>query len=106
VTWKKGQSGNPRGRPKKDWDAVEMAREHGADAIQALVDNLKDESGSVRNVAALGLLDRGYGKPAQTNNVNVTRDDVRHLTGRDLDLAISEALAREEAPKRGSGLAH
>ena len=42
-----------------------MARAHTTEAIDALVANLRDENGSVRNMAAVALLDRGWGRPVQ-----------------------------------------
>lgn len=58
----KGKSGNPGGRPKTIKEVQELAREQTPAAIQALVDNLKDESGQVRNTAATELLNRAWGK--------------------------------------------
>ena len=66
MTWKAGQSGNPGGRPKVLNEEKELARVHTKAAIDTLVKNLSDENGSIRNQAAIALLDRGYGKPAQT----------------------------------------
>jgi HEAT repeat protein len=103
MPWKKGQSGNPSGRPAIIRDVQALAQAHTVDAIKALVDNLKDENGGVRNTAALALLDRGYGKPAQTVNNNITRTDVRTLTNDELDAAIAAALAREAQAERAQG---
>jgi hypothetical protein len=65
--FKKGESGNPGGRPKVVAEVKELARRHTTDAIQTLVSIMKDPSSApaARVSAANALLDRGYGKPPQ-----------------------------------------
>ena len=60
----KGKSGNPGGRPRDEQKVAELARSYSVEAIDTLVDimrNGKDER--VRGTAATALLDRGWGKP-------------------------------------------
>ena len=59
----KGQSGNPGGRPKAVLDVQALARAHTTDAVQTLVDCLRDPKHKV--AAATALLDRGWGRPVQ-----------------------------------------
>lgn len=63
-----GQSGNPGGRPKDNKIVREKAREHTEDAIAVLYAIMMDEAKheSARISAAVAILDRGWGKPAQT----------------------------------------
>ena len=59
-----GSSGNPGGRPKDKARVAELARSYTSEAIDTLVDlmrNGRDER--VRGTAAQALLDRGWGKP-------------------------------------------
>ena len=59
-----GTSGNPGGRPKDEARVAELARSYTSEAIDTLVDlmrNGRDER--VRGTAAQALLDRGWGKP-------------------------------------------
>jgi hypothetical protein len=68
MTFKPGQSGNPNGRRKIDKDLQELMRQHTPAAINALVAALKQPRERV--AAAVALLDRAYGKPSQTLDVN------------------------------------
>jgi hypothetical protein len=61
--FKKGQSGNPGGRAKGIAEMQELARTHTPAAIEALVVSLANAQTRVH--AAVALLDRGWGKPAQ-----------------------------------------
>jgi len=64
ARFQKGQSGNPGGRPKVTAEVKALARQHTQAAIRALVAALQDPKTAVP--AAVALLDRGYGKPAQS----------------------------------------
>ncbi len=76
--WKKGQSGNPAGRPKASYRVAELAREHTEEALATLVGvmngTLLDGDGKPANLkiradAARTLLDRGHGKSASLKEV-------------------------------------
>src|SRR6478672_6013047 len=85
--FKKGQSGNPGGRPKVVAEVKELAREHTAEAIETLVSIMTNPKSApaARVSAANSLLDRGYGKPPQ------------HITG---DVAASYVARLPEPAKR------
>jgi Family of unknown function (DUF5681) len=65
--FKKGQSGNPGGRPKVVAEVKELARAHTHKAIETLVSIMGNPKAApaARVSAANALLDRGYGKPPQ-----------------------------------------
>jgi hypothetical protein len=61
--FKKGQSGNPGGRPKELREIQTLAREYGVAAIKALASIAEGgKSESARIAAATALLDRGFGR--------------------------------------------
>ena len=71
--FKKGQSGNPGGRPKVVAEIRHLARERGPEAIAALVMVMKEgKSEAARVAAATALLDRGWGRPMQSDETEVT----------------------------------
>jgi hypothetical protein len=72
--WQKGQSGNPGGRPKGLGRIRDIAQKHTELAMETLKDICKNgESETARVQAATALLDRGWGKPAQS--VDITNSD-------------------------------
>jgi hypothetical protein len=86
----KGVSGNPGGRKKVPENVGDIAREATPDAIRTLIKIMKSEKASfaVRAYAAEKILDRAYGKPAQTNTLVVGQ--IRRKAS---DLSDDELLA-------------
>ena len=76
TRWQKGQSGNPGGRPKVVGDLQEQARQWAPEALEALreIAASKDAPPSARVSAAVALLDRGYGKPAQSIDAKISNE--------------------------------
>ncbi|MFJ7438079.1 DUF5681 domain-containing protein [Methylorubrum thiocyanatum] len=74
--WKKGQSGNPKGKPPIIREVQELARQQTENAIDALVSIMGNEksNASARVQAAVALLDRGWGRPKQSVDVKVDHD--------------------------------
>ena len=58
-----GQSGNPGGRPKDEHRVAELARSYTLEAIDTLVELMREGNDErIRGTAAQALLDRGWGK--------------------------------------------
>ena len=66
--WPKGFCPNPGGRPKAAHDIVALARQYTDKAIAALYEALDDPR--TRVAAAQALLDRGYGRAIQRQELS------------------------------------
>jgi hypothetical protein len=75
--WQAGQSGNPKGAPKRSNGRTlqELAREHTEEALKTLVVAMRFK-GPQQVPAAIAVLDRGWGRPAQRIE---TQSDHLHL---------------------------
>src|SRR6266545_3030467 len=81
APWKKGQSGNPGGRPKQPVKMTELARRYGPEAINLLVEKMRHgEDDRVQVMAAKILLDRGYGTVAPQTEMPLTLESVVELS--------------------------
>lgn len=73
-TWQKGKSGNPGGRSPRvgpnGETAAQLARMHTAEAIQTLAEGLKAPEWQIRVACAQALLDRGWGKPKESMDLD------------------------------------
>jgi hypothetical protein len=72
----------------------DLAREHTKEAIKTLVRVMRDsKSDQARAGAACQILDRGWGKPAQTQDLKVNdKRDVREWTKDELLAFLNEAF--------------
>lgn len=61
----KGQSGNPSGKPKQDNEVKRLAKEYTIEAVERLAEWMRGSNPKASVSAAVALLDRGWGKPAQ-----------------------------------------
>jgi hypothetical protein len=105
----KGRSGNPTGRPKRPpefapdtagadrrtvGNLVIEARKFSGLAVDTLVELTKDNhTDSTRYSAATALLDRGYGRPAQSLDLHLSADAI---TKRLSDMTDAELAALEQ----------
>jgi hypothetical protein len=131
--YKPGQSGNPNGRPKKspeqravEIDARHYARGFGREAVDRAVElmrgkvevNLGTEeepkivkarvSSSTMLSACEFIVDRGYGRPQQSMDVNTTirNIDEEAAAARAYILSQLASIAERERETAGGGRAH
>jgi hypothetical protein len=109
--WKKGVSGNPGGRTKAHWELMKAAQSHGPESLKTLV-RLRDdgESDQIKMGAAIALLDRGFGKPAQTVYTAEAEQRIEDMTDDEIEAALrdlrrrragGEPVAGDPAPSGG-----
>ena len=76
MKFRKGESGNPGGRPRVLGEVQELARQHAPFAIAELARlAVKAKSETARIAAIRELLDRGYGRPRQAVEVSAPAGD-------------------------------
>ena len=74
MPFEKGKSGNPGGRPKETAAVRELAKSHGAKAIERLVELMASENERTAVAACEAILNRGYGRPAQALTLSGDED--------------------------------
>lgn len=102
TSFKPGQSGNPKGRPKEVAHVKELAREYTQEAVQTLASIMKDGAAppAARVKASETLLDRAWGKAETTANVNVNKN-VRDLSTAEILAALAATGAIGEEGSEG-----
>jgi hypothetical protein len=108
-----GQSGNISGRPKSISPVVALAREHTVAAVQTLAEiAVKGKNESARAHAATALLDRAWGRPAQSIELDLqltkslasmTLEELTQLREKYAGLAlVSPTIIEHDSTERGA----
>lgn len=71
--FKPGQSGNPKGRPKKPFDPKDFAKAHGKEAFERVIELIKSRDPKIALAAAKEVLDRAYGKVSYADDSSDAR---------------------------------
>lgn len=94
ARFKKGQSGNPGGRPKMAEDVREVLRAHSMEAAMKLVDLMRNSPDErIQKACADSIIEQSIGKAPQLIELNPS-----DLTDDELRRAVSELV---EEWKRG-----
>jgi hypothetical protein len=98
MKFRKGESGNPGGRPKVLGEVQELARQHVPSAIAELARlALKAKSETARIAAIRELLDRGYGRPRQAMEISAPVDNPIQLLLDEID-ALNRKRIYKQVP--------
>ncbi len=101
--WKPGQSGNPKGRPKRGLALAELCRLHNDEMVSLLVELAR--AGDSRCIIA--CLEFGNGKPAQTINGELRHSAIEFVAfGPPIVAATGGAIAASPANGNGNGTKH
>ena len=87
--WPKGNKLGGQ-RPGRYQETQQLARSHSLEAVQTLVERLRDPDGRIAVVAANSILERAWGKvrEAKPEEHKVASIDLSKLNGAELDLLL------------------
>lgn len=106
TRFKKGQSGNPLGRPRVTREVVDLCRHYSPAVVERFYELVMDKKSPPATVVAAGnaILDRAWGRPAQSMDVHMTRT-VQEMTTDELIASILTDRERERTsePAEGEG---
>jgi len=103
MPWKKGQSGNPGGRPKGIAEITALCQQKSPAATKRIFQLIESEDERVALAAAQTVLDRAYGKPMQHSTVNLSKHDATDWTRDELVALLHDARAGSHGAAKADG---
>jgi hypothetical protein len=103
MPFKKGQSGNPGGRPKEISEVKDLARAHTAAAIERLAHWMMSDDARASVAASAALLDRAWGKAEVKADVSVSRHYVARVPEKSRD---TDTWVQNHAPPEANVRQH
>lgn len=100
TRFKKGQSGNPRGRPKKLLSAIDVANENCEKALKKLVKLIDSKDERVSLQAATVVVERALGKAKQALDITKKQDAADYS---DAELLAIARLGRSRVAQTADG---
>jgi hypothetical protein len=98
--WGKGVSGNPLGRPKKYLEVTKLAQSHSVEAVERLVELMRDKRAKAIALRACEvLLDRAWGKVPQAITGELGQGPVKlEVSWKNSEVATLDITPNEDVP--------
>jgi hypothetical protein len=94
MAWKRGKSGNPGGRAKKEIIVRDLARTYTVESVRRLATWMRHRDFRASIPASIALIDRGWGRPSQETTLNIEdKRDATDWTREELVAILNELRA-------------
>jgi len=97
MTFKKGESGNPGGRPKESKDIRDLARKNAPHAFKRILELIDSKNERVAFSAAKEIIERAYGRIPESDYMTVNeftrvQNEIRLLSKDEIDKRLADII--------------